>query len=776
MHPRIVELWFALQGLQSTVSFMNTGAHPDDETTAMLAAIALRDGVSISYACANRGEGGQNDIGTEVSEDLGALRTAEMEQACDILGMRMYWLSESPKDTIFDFGFSKSGVETLGKWGRERTLKRFVDIIRAERPDIICPTFLDIPGQHGHHRAMTEAAHLVMDLAADPAYTDSPLPVWQVKKLYLPAWGGGGGAYDDELPPPPATLTIAAKGCDPVTGWSYERIGQQSRAFHRTQGMGRWMAPGEERDWSLHLADSRVEGPDETLSSGIPATVGALAGLSGAEGIADALTTADQELQAARAAFPDYGRILKHASAALTLIRDATHRCPDDVADEITHRLHRKIRQLSQVIRLASGAEARARLDQVWLRPGDTVEAAIETRQGDAEAIDASLDLPDGWQNRNGTLSLGADAALRDAYRPVYDPDQPDAPALRLRLTTYGVDSETTLPLDVPPVVLPARSIAIEPAAAVINTADTRRCLNVTLSNIHPSGATPAFSLPDGWQAEFSGKGAQITAPQDIAPGLYPLVVTLDGAPAQTLCQMDYAHIKPTARGADAVLNVRVVEAKLPDVRTGYIGGGNDRVADWLAALGADVTELSDADLESDAVLAEYDTIVVGIFAMRFRDGLPAAMPKLHKWVAAGGTLLTLYHRPWDNWDAETTAPKPLEIGQPSLRWRVTDENAEVAHVAPQHPALTTPNQIGADDWQRWHKERGLYFAKSWDAAYTPILEMSDPEEQAHRGALLSADIGKGRHTHCALILHHQMEKLTPGAFRLMANLIAKRT
>jgi len=186
--PHIVQLWRALIPLQTVVSFMNTGAHPDDETSAMLAAIGLRDGIDISYACSTRGEGGQNDIGTETTQALGTLRTGEMERACDVLNMRMYWHCNSPDDTIFDFGFSKSGDETMKKWGQARLMKRFVDIIRTERPDIICPTFLDIPGQHGHHRAMTKAAQLVMDLAADPKFTDSNLFPWQVKKLYLPAW------------------------------------------------------------------------------------------------------------------------------------------------------------------------------------------------------------------------------------------------------------------------------------------------------------------------------------------------------------------------------------------------------------------------------------------------------------------------------------------------------------------------------------------------------------------------------------------------------------
>ncbi|MEO1249895.1 MAG: PIG-L family deacetylase, partial [Pseudomonadota bacterium] len=103
------------------------------------------------------------------------------------------------------------------------------------------------------------------------------------------------------------------------------------------------------------------------------------------------------------------------------------------------------------------------------------------------------------------------------------------------------------------------------------------------------------------------------------------------------------------------------------------------------------------------------------------------------------------------------------------------DETAEMRFVVPEHPLLRSPNRLGAADFDGWVQERGLYFAKSWDEAYTPLLEMADPDEQPHRGILLAADIGQGRHIHTSLILHHQMEKLVPGAFRIMANLIAKR-
>ena len=170
--------------------------------------------------------------------------------------------------------------------------------------------------------------------------------------------------------------------------------------------------------------------------------------------------------------------------------------------------------------------------------------------------------------------------------------------------------------------------------------------------------------------------------------------------------------------------------------------------------------------------MAGFDALIVGILAMRFRPGLSEAMPQVHRWIKAGGNLLTLYHRPWDNWDPNATPPGRIEIGQPSLRWRVTDENSAVTHLA-DHPILLQPNPIRTADWQGWHKERGLYFSKQWDACYTPLIEMADPGEAPLQGALLNARIGGGQHSHCALNLHHQLAHGVPGAYRLMANLLA---
>ncbi|WP_370642444.1 PIG-L family deacetylase [Virgibacillus salidurans] len=113
-----VDLWNAVKPLSTTVSFLNTGAHPDDERSDFLAYLSRGLGVQTSSLIANRGEGGQNEIGSELGNGLGIIRSNEMIEAAEITGVTAYHLSETTSDPIYDFGFSKSPQETLEKWGR----------------------------------------------------------------------------------------------------------------------------------------------------------------------------------------------------------------------------------------------------------------------------------------------------------------------------------------------------------------------------------------------------------------------------------------------------------------------------------------------------------------------------------------------------------------------------------------------------------------------------------------------------------------------------------
>lgn len=754
--PLIARLWRAMAGLRSTVTFMNTGAHPDDETSAMLAALWLRDGVNLSYACSTRGEGGQNDIGTEAGSDLGTLRTAEMERAADVLDMRLYWHGQTADDTITDFRFSKSGVETMGIWGRERLMQRFVEIIRTDKPDIICPTFLDIPGQHGHHRAMTEAAHDVIALAADASYGGCDLPIWQVCKLYLPAFSGAGGAYDDEVPPPPATLIVDAKGGDPILGMSYERIGQWSRQFHRTQGMGCWVEAGQERDWPLHLAWSLVGDDRRHVTDNLPVSLNDL-------GLVDVQTAIDALI----ATFPDVCAIRRHAAQAEALLAKA------DVAPEHSHRITRKRAQLARIIRLASGIDPRALPATSMVSPGAQVAIMVEAFEVEGITADLTLVPAPGQRVTADGIAVDPIAAPSDPYPDTYDPLLPQAPALSVTLTADGVTTQSNVALEGPLVILPATRARLSETSAFLNLSQPARQITLTVEG--RSTGTPAFDLPQGWRQDWRGGEVTLQIPQDAAEGLHNLPLKIDGAQASSVQIIAHDHVQTRVNHRPAVLTVRLAEVAVSKTRVGYIGAGNDQIAKWLKAAGVVVVEMEDTMLAGPGPFSGIDTVLIGVFAHRFRSALKPVTAALNDWVKAGGTLVTLYHRPWDDWDPNATPPARIEIGQPSLRWRVTDANAQVSVLEEWHPVLTSPNPIAESDWDGWQKERGLYFAKSWDAVYQPILRMADPDEQPLDGALLVGDIGEGRHTHVALNLHHQLGQLVPGAYRLMANLLTPK-
>jgi hypothetical protein len=130
------------------------------------------------------------------------------------------------------------------------------------------------------------------------------------------------------------------------------------------------------------------------------------------------------------------------------------------------------------------------------------------------------------------------------------------------------------------------------------------------------------------------------------------------------------------------------------------------------------------------------------------------------------------YHKPEDNWRPEL-APYPLQPGSPSIEWRVTDENAPVTFLNPDHPLFKAPNTITQEDFAGWVQERGLYFPSSWDPAYTPLLSMADPGEEPFTGGLLVADYGEGSYIYTSLVWYRQIQSLVPGGYRMFVNLIS---
>ncbi len=763
--PAILRLWRALGRLRSTVTFMNTGAHPDDEHSGLLAWLRFGRGMRIAIACSTRGEGGQNARGPERGDALGLIRTAEMEAAAEVLDAHIAWVGFGTGDPVHDFGFSKDGEDTLRRWQgdpgqHDLVTRRMAGMYRAMRPDIVLPTFLDVPGQHGHHRAMTRAAHAGLALAADPAADlgdvhGGDLPAWTVAKFYLPGWSGGGGTYDDEVPPPATTVTVQAGARAPVLGVPYDRIGEWSRRRHASQGMGVWRNPPHV-SWPL----SRPEGGVECdITDGLPADLHQLAALTANPELAVAARAIDEAI----AAFPDPQAIIAPLLRAAASLRTAEGDLPPDVAQAHGHRIANKRREVD--LALAEAAGIRLHLAVSPPDPAAGQQAALSLsaeHDDDVRVIGTRFHAPEGVTVTETRLEVAADAPPSANFTAIWSP-LGDSAALHAEVEVELRGHRLTLPVAALPDlrILPAQTAEASPAAVLLTP--SRRSARVMLQ---PADAR----LPklDGLVVDAQPDGALLLSwPADAAPLRQGLVLqNADGSAADTIRPVTLPDGRHMPLRAPARLDVLAVDTAAPSGRIGVIAG-TDRSAEWLDRIGADFDLI---ERPEPGVLAGYDTVLLGVMAMARGDIAPGT---LRAYVEGGGNLLSFYQRPDRGWNAESSGPRFLRVGTPSLRWRVTDPDAAVTVLAPDHPLLTGPNRIGPADWQGWVKDRGLYFAAEWDPAYQPILSMSDRGESPLLGSLISARIGQGRHTYCALSLPQQMDALVPGAFRLFVNLLA---
>ena len=162
------------------------------------------------------------------------------------------------------------------------------------------------------------------------------------------------------------------------------------------------------------------------------------------------------------------------------------------------------------------------------------------------------------------------------------------------------------------------------------------------------------------------------------------------------------------------------------------------------------------------------DAIVIGVRAFNVRTDLAAKMPALFAYVEAGGNVIEQYNRP-DGLNTNQFAPFELRVSGE----RVTDEQAAITFLVPDHPALNTPNKITPADFDGWVQERGIYFPSQWDEHWTAILACNDPGESAKKGSLLIAKHGKGYFVYTGLVFFRELPAGVPGAYRLFSNLVS---
>ena len=92
----------------------------------------------------------------------------------------------------------------------------------------------------------------------------------------------------------------------------------------------------------------------------------------------------------------------------------------------------------------------------------------------------------------------------------------------------------------------------------------------------------------------------------------------------------------------------------------------------------------------------------------------------------------------------------------------------------PEHALLTTPNKIGASDFDGWVQERGLYYANPCDSALRRrCCPPTIPARRRATAACSSRSTGSGVFIYTGLAFFRQLPAGVPGAWRLFANLVS---
>src|SRR5262245_16054898 len=382
-----VALGLALRHLNNTGIFMMATAHPDDENNGLLVMLNRGQGYRTALATATRGNGGQNEIGPEIFEALGVLRTEELAAIHRFDGAEQYFTR------AVDFGFSFSVDETFEKWGRDEILGDYVRLIRTIRPDVI--TGLTPAGTGGgqHHQASAILAREAFTAAADPTrYPEQikeGLRAWQPQKFYFTV---GFTGSRDPASQPSKQLTINLTGYDHLLGHTYAEVGAEARSMHKCQGTPQLLALPGPSSIAYELVESAVapnpKQPQEVaLFDGIDTSIAGLARFAGArppkeltQGLA-AIATAVQTAQRRFDSESDDATVLPLLTGlrAVRALRSQLASLPldDNGRFEIRTRLIQKEREFQQAILLANSIRIEALADDGVVVPGQPVAVSL---------------------------------------------------------------------------------------------------------------------------------------------------------------------------------------------------------------------------------------------------------------------------------------------------------------------------------------------------------------------------------------------------------------
>lgn len=794
-----IRLHQALLDISNPWTVMCVAAHPDDEDGATLTVLRRKYGVHTVTVFSTYGEGGQNAIGPELYEELGAIRARETRSAAEIQGSEPWFLA------LRDFGFSKSAEEALSIWGHDEALRRLVLKIRMLRPDVII-TNHDTASGHGHHQATGRLVLEAFDAAADPhrfpeQLRSQGLTVWQVERLFVRInyeGGTGSKALEEAAERAGKIVSVNPNEHDPVRGTTYAEQALQALHQHASQGPWPESVPKEGAPVIRYRLAREAKGAAQ-----LPA--GAQTFLAGLRLPAD--IAADLKPPA------DDGRPLTEMdnSPGLLLSRLISARESGwlQARGRITDaaRLELMNERFRHALAAASGVLVSISTDNPVLVPGTNTTFTINiNNHGSSEVIIKDVKLVGPGQTAlplklkamtarvapGESLSLKAER-LTPPNAPINLPRsghlydellEGQRFVASVSLQVGGLDFPLPLmaakQLDVGP---PVEIAGISPSPLVLTPATINRphVFELRLINHQPvrfdGGIITGRAVERGFEplALFQMQpGASIN--KQVRVGLSFNVMSLGSIRQQPIPNVVPFSILDRSTRTVTMKRARVVysDARVAaGLRVGYIRSFDRTLSDALNALGVEARELTVEDVRTGD-LQRFDTIIIDNRGYQAHPELIAANRRLLEYVRSGGTLIVFYHKA-NEWNPDEQkgrpqlAPYPLTLDSS----RVTNEKAPVSFAEPQSPLLNFPNRIDEEDFNGWVQERGLYYPKQWDAHYSAPLSMSDAGEAPLRGGLLATEYGRGRYIYTSIVWYRQLRAGVPGAFRFFANMIS---
>ena len=350
--------------------------------------------------------------------------------------------------------------------------------------------------------------------------------------------------------------------------------------------------------------------------------------------------------------------------------------------------------------------------------------------------------------------------------------------------------NESQLPygtIEQPLVVAPRLLVRVEPAIKIVATGnDTPLPIVVEVTSNDPDALEGSASLevPEGWRIEPESRTIRLERVGTSARATFTVHPGPSISGTTTLQAIVQAGGRSYSEGYEVIRHrdldtqrlyrpaaatvVPVDVSVAPGLRVGYVMGVGDQVPAAITELGVDVTLLDESALTEDE-LRDFDAIVVGTRAYAVRPELAPANARLLDYMRGGGHLVVLYQTP--EYRPDLLAPHPATL--PGNAQEVSEEDAAVRILAPDHPLLFTPNRIDSNDFDNWVEQRGSKFFATWADAYTPLVETHDTGQEPQQGVWMSAEVGEGHFTYIALALHRQLPYGVPGAYRILANLLS---